>query len=215
MFVGSRVPSWLTVTAKVHDCTSIPSSAQGVHTIVLVCAQPRPIEPRRPSGCRLDAGPSTSHCNARRCKVGHLANDGSKRPKSPPASRQSRTSCHHAPNLASNSAPKPILTETSPDSDWVEGLQAWVRANERPFCRCSGKCPYCSGRGRSLGKQEQTTPCVPEGLPSSTESSLRVAAWLRPGPVVQRTAGETFPSPDPRRAPRCSCPDTALRGNLG
>ena len=167
IFIGSAVSNLVKLTTKLHAGASTPSSAQGVHTIVLVCAQSRPIKPRRPGGCRLDAGPSTSHCNARRCKVGHLANDGSKRPKSPPASRQSRTSCHHAPNLASNSAPKPILTETSPDSDWVEGLQAWVRANERPFCRCSGQCPYCSGRGRSLGKQEQTTPCVPEGLPSS------------------------------------------------
>ena len=70
IFVGSAVPNWLKVTTKAHGCASMPSSAQGVHTIVLVCAQPRPIEPRRPSGCRLDGGPSTSHCHARRCKVG-------------------------------------------------------------------------------------------------------------------------------------------------
>ena len=70
IFVGSAVPNWLKVTTKAHDCASMPSSAQGVHAIFLGCAQARPIEPRRPSGCRLDAGPSTSHCDARRCKVG-------------------------------------------------------------------------------------------------------------------------------------------------
>ena len=70
IFVGSAVPNWLKVTTKAHDCASTPSSAQGVQTIVLVCAQPRPIEPRRPSGCRSDAGPATSHCSVRRCKVG-------------------------------------------------------------------------------------------------------------------------------------------------
>ena len=32
-------------------------------------AQTRSIEARQPSGCRLDADPSTSHCNARRCTV--------------------------------------------------------------------------------------------------------------------------------------------------
>ena len=69
IFIGSAVSNLVKLTTKLHAGASTPSSAQGVHTIVLVCAQSRPIKPRRPGGCRLDAGPSTSHCNARRCKV--------------------------------------------------------------------------------------------------------------------------------------------------